>query len=113
MAIVRGLTLTYHSQITERNHGIFRKEGASKQKYRTMKRLFPRFVSMSLSLSWRREERMKENINSRGMTLLSVVGKILRKISIDQIGQGVHRILRKEEAGNGKCRLIRFKFPFM
>ena len=42
---------------------------------------------------------LKECKNSRGITLLSVVGKILGRIIIDRIRNGIDRRLRKEQAG--------------
>ena len=47
---------------------------------------------------------LKECKNWRGITLLSVVGKILGRIVIDQIRNGVDIRLRNEQAGYRKGR---------
>ena len=41
---------------------------------------------------------LKECKNSRGITLLSVVGKILGRIIIDRVRNGVDKSLRMEQA---------------
>ena len=43
--------------------------------------------------------KLKDCKNSRGITLLSIVGKILGRIVIDRIRNGVDERLRKEQAG--------------
>ena len=47
---------------------------------------------------------LKECKNSRGITLLSVVGKVLGRIIIERVRNGVDRRLRKEQAGYRKGR---------
>ncbi|XP_060064977.1 uncharacterized protein LOC132545315 [Ylistrum balloti] len=47
---------------------------------------------------------LKECKNSRGITLLSVVGKLLGRIIIDRIREGIDIRLRKEQAGYRKGR---------
>ena len=57
---------------------------------------------------WKKEGKKKENLkeckNWRGITLLSVVGKILGRIVIDRIRNGVDIRLRNEQAGYRKGR---------
>ena len=47
---------------------------------------------------------LKECKNSRGITLLSVVSKILGRIIIDRVRNGVDQRLRKEQAGYRRGR---------
>ncbi|KAJ8333487.1 hypothetical protein SKAU_G00414950 [Synaphobranchus kaupii] len=47
---------------------------------------------------------LKECKNSRGITLLSVMGKILGRIIVDRVRNGVDSRLRKEQAGYRKSR---------
>ena len=47
---------------------------------------------------------LKECKNSRGITLLSVVGKVLARIIIERVRNGVDRRLRKEQADYRKRR---------
>ena len=51
-----------------------------------------------------KKRNLKECKNWRGITLLSVVGKILGQIVIDRIRNGVHIRLRNEQAGYRKGR---------
>lgn len=51
-----------------------------------------------------KKENLKECKNFRGITLLSVVGKILGRIIIDRIGEGVDGKLKKERTNYRKGR---------
>ena len=47
---------------------------------------------------------LKECKNSRGITLLSIVGNILGRIFVNRIRNGIDRRLRKEQAGYRRGR---------
>lgn len=55
---------------------------------------------------------LKDCKNSREITLLSVIGRILGRIVLDRVGNGVDMRLRKEQAGYRTGRATRDKFPF-
>lgn len=50
------------------------------------------------------EDNLKDCKNSRGITLLYIVGKILGRIVIDSMGNGVGKRPRMEQAGCRKER---------
>ena len=51
-----------------------------------------------------RKGNLKDCKNSRGITLLSVIGKILGRIVIDRVRNGVDKTLRKEQAAGYRRR---------
>ena len=53
---------------------------------------------------------LKDCKNSREITLLSVIGKILGRIVLDRVGNGVDMRLRKEQAGCIRGRGTRDQF---
>ena len=64
----------------------------------------PRKWKKGLIIKLPKKGNLKECKNSRGITLLPVVGKILGRILIDRIREGIDRRLRKEQAGYRKGR---------
>ena len=50
---------------------------------------------------------LKENKNWRGVTLLPVVSKVMERVIIERIQNGVDHALRKEQAGFGRNKEIK------
>ena len=55
---------------------------------------------------------LKECKNSRGITLLSIVGKVLGRIVIDRIRNGVDKRLRKEQLAIKEEEELRSKYLY-
>ena len=64
----------------------------------------PRAWKQGLIIKLPKKGNLKECKNSRGITFLSVVGKVLGRIIIERVRNGVDRRLRKEQAGYRKGR---------
>ena len=82
---------------------------AAKKIHQSMKKVWehekiPTKWKQGLIIKLAKKGNLKECKNSRGITLLSVVSKILGRIIIDRVRNGVDQSLRKEQAGYRRGR---------